>query len=141
MAGVHPTTEDGAMTQLLPDDRQLYSRYRELGALADALLDLEPEELLFFRVAEDGSVTAHGDAAVLIVKDTRVPFMARAASVYGDLPDPGSTRIYWFTPADLERPSTAEFVAEVRAAGEPIVPPPSDEGAEAPDCGSSGSGV
>jgi hypothetical protein len=131
------------MTQLLPDDRKLYSRYFELGALADALLDLEPEELLFFRVDEGGSVTSHGDAAVLIVKDTRVPFMGRAAAAYGDLADPGPTRIYWFTPADLERPSTAEFVAEVRAAGEPIVPPPLDEDqkAEAPDCGSCGLSV
>jgi hypothetical protein len=138
---VYPATEDEAMTQLLPDDRRLYSRYLELGALADALLDLEPEELLFFRVAEDGSVTAGGNAAVLLIKDTSVPFLARAAVVYEDVPDPGSTRIYWFTPADLERPSTAEFVAEVRAAGEPIVPPPVEEGAEAPDCGSCGLGV
>jgi|GEM_PF-2620993 len=127
------------MTQMLPDDRKLYSRYLELGALADALLDLEPEELLFFRVAEDGSVATHGDAAVLIVKDTSVPFMGRAAVAYGDLPDPGPTRIYWFTPADLERPSTAEFVAEVRAAGEPIVSPPSEEeAAEGPACGGCG---
>lgn len=123
------------MTQLLPDDRKLYSRYLELGALGDALLDLEPEELLFFRVAEDGSVTPHGDAAVLMIKDTSVPFMGRAAVVYGDLPDPGPTRIYWFTPADLERPSTAAFVAEVRAAGEPVVPPPLEEGTEGPACG------
>lgn len=115
------------MTQLLPDDRRLYSRYLELGALADVLLDLEPEELLFFRVAEDGSVAPHGDAAVLIVKDTNVPFMGRAAVAYGDLPDPGPTRIYWFTPAELGQTSTAEFVASVRAAGEPIVPPPLGE--------------
>lgn len=135
---MHPTTEDEVMTQLLPDDRKLYSRYLELGALADALLDLEPEELLFFRVAEDGSVAPHGDAAVLIVKDTSVPFLGRAAVAYGHLPDPGPTRIYWFTPADLERPSTAKFVAQARAAGEPIVPPPLEEGAEGPACGSCG---
>ena len=128
------------MTQLLPDDRKLYSRYLELGALADALLDLEPEELLFFRVAEDGSVAPRGDAAVLLIKDTSVSFLGRAAAAYGGLPDPGPTRIYWFTPADLERPSTAEFVAQVRATGEPIVPPPAEEGAEGPDCGSCGLG-
>lgn len=129
------------MTQLLPDDRKIYSRYLELGALGDALLDLEPEELLFFRVSEDGSVAPHGDPAVLMVKETGVPFMGRAAAVYGSLPDPGPTRIYWFTPTDLERPSTAEFAAAVRAVGEPIVaPPPDDGGAAAPACGTCGLG-
>ncbi len=69
--------------------------------------------------------------------------MGRAAAAYGDLADPGPTRIYWFTPADLERPSTAEFVAEVRAAGEPIVSPPldEDERAERPTAGAAGCGV
>ena len=125
------------MTQLMPDNRRIYSRYHELGPLADALLSLEPEELLFFRVAEEGDVDPHGEPAVLVVKETGLSFIGRPAAVYGRVSEPGSTRIYWFTPAELERPSTAQFVASVRAVGEPIVPPPPEEATE-PDCGACG---
>ncbi len=125
------------MTQLLPDDRKIYSRYHELGSLAEPLLALQARELLFFRVSPEGVVDPHGEPAVLVVKETALPFLSRPAAVYGDLSEPGMTRIYWFTPDELKKPSTADFVSAVRAAAEPIVPPPVDEG-PGPGCGSCG---
>ena len=60
----------GVRWQFAPDDRVIYSRYQELGALAGVLFDLDPQELLFFRVDTDGRPSRQGTPAVLVVKDT-----------------------------------------------------------------------
>lgn len=124
------------MSQLAPDDRAIYSRYQELGALAGVLFDLHPEELVFFRIDADGTPGRQGTPAVLVVKDTQVRLLRRADEVYAQVPEPGPTRVYWYTPAELEKPSTRDFVALVRQVGEAIVPlPPADESPGGPSCG------
>lgn len=124
------------MNQFAPDDRVIYSRYQELGALAGVLLDMQPEELLFFRVDEHGRPGRHGEPAVLVVKDTDMGFLRRADALYGRVPDPGPTRVFWYTPAEITAPSAREFVERVRTVGEALEPlPPADRPAERPECG------
>lgn len=124
------------MSQLAPDDRVIYSRYQELGALAGVLFAMEPDELLFFRIDAEGRPSKQGTPAVLVIKHTDVGMLRRADGVHALVPDPGSTLVYWYTPAELDKPSTREFVAQVRKVGEVIVPlPPAGPSEVGPACG------
>ena len=124
------------MSQPAPDDRVIYSRYQELGALAGVLVALEPQELLFFRVDDEGRPSRQGTPAVRVVKDTEVGLLRRVDELYALAPDPGAARVYWYTPRELDHPATRDFVASARQVGEAIAPPPDEGGGgDGPVCG------
>jgi hypothetical protein len=122
------------MTQLVPDNRPVHTRYQELGALASTLFDLRPQRLVFFRVDPSGRPAVHGDPAVLVVKETDLPLLARASWVYSQVPNPGPVRVFWYTPAEYTAMYDSEFAREVRARGEDVVLPPPSEPADPMSC-------
>jgi hypothetical protein len=129
------------VTMLVPDNRPMHSRYQELGAIASALFALAPERLVFFRVDQAGWVAVHGEPAVLVVKDTGLPLLQRAAWVYAQVQNPGQVRVFWYTPAEWEAMHDSEFARAVRTRGEDVVLPPPAEPAGPDSCGSGTCGL
>ena len=122
------------MSQFAPDDRVIHSRYQELGALASVLFLLAPQRLVFFRVDAQGQVAVQGAPAVLVVKQTELPLLERAAWVYAQVPNPGPVRVFWYTPEEYASMHDSGFVLAVRLRGEDVVLPPATEPAERGSC-------
>ena len=129
------------MSQLAPDDRVIHSRYQELGALASVLFALAPRRLVFFRVDAQSRVAVQGAPAVLVVKETELPLLERAAWVYAQVPNPGPIRVFWYTPEEYDAIHDSEFAMAVRLRGEDVVLPAPTEPAGPVSCGGGSCGL